>query len=162
MNKVLVCIFIAAASLLAQDSAQTTAKKPSISSGVERWKLDTSKSDFGGNPVPKSETLVITKNTPDMLAWRLNGVDDKGKAYTESWSGKPDGTIRPMSSSMEKGDKASFKRNDDGSYTIHEESPKWSMDSQATLSDDKNTMSEDATMKGSDGKEAKMKSYGNA
>ncbi|GAC1644211.1 MAG: hypothetical protein NVS9B15_01160 [Acidobacteriaceae bacterium] len=109
--------------------------------------------------MPKSEILVITKNTPDMLAWHINGVDDKGNAYTEGWSGKPDGTSHPMTGTAGKGGKASFKRESDNVMVIHEDMPQagGSMDSRAVISDDRKSMTEDATMKGNDGKESKMK-----
>ena len=121
----------------------------------EHWKLNTSKSDFGGEPVPQSEILTITKNTPDVYAWHLKGVDGRGKSYTESWSGKPDGTAAPLKgwrSGM-----AGFTRESETSMLSHEEWPEGATDLRASLSDDKNTMTQDGTVRVKGGKESKVK-----
>ena len=43
------------------------------------WNMDLSQSDFGSDAAPKSVTLTVLKDTPEMLSWRVHVVDDKGK-----------------------------------------------------------------------------------
>ena len=50
-------------------------------------KLDIAQSDFGSEPAPKSMVGTIFKETPQMLSYRVHGVDDKGKAFWYSWRG---------------------------------------------------------------------------
>jgi hypothetical protein len=66
--------------------------KPSMAGS---WKLDITQSDFGSEPAPKSMAGTIQKETPQMLSYRVHGVDDKGKAFWYSWSGPEDGSKHP-------------------------------------------------------------------
>ena len=59
---------------------------------VGTWKMDVAKSDFGGDPAPKSVTVTIIKDTPEMLSWRVHMIDDKGHAVTYLWKGPKDGS----------------------------------------------------------------------
>ena len=65
-------------------------------SAVGTWKLDVTHSDFGPGPAPKSVTITILADTPQMLSWRVKYVDDKGKSLAYSWSGAADGSMHPL------------------------------------------------------------------
>ena len=65
-------------------------------SDVGTWKVDMAHSDFGAGEKPKSLTVVVVKDTPAMLSWRVRGVDEKGKAFAYSWTGPQDGTMHPV------------------------------------------------------------------
>src|ERR1700751_4246022 len=71
--------FLAVSVGLAQD-------KPSLAGN---WKLDIAQSEFGSGPAPKSVAGTIFKDTPQMFSYRSHGIDDKGKPFSESWSGPP-------------------------------------------------------------------------
>jgi hypothetical protein len=126
------------------------------SSYVGTWKLDTAQSDFGSQPRPKSSTLVITKDTPDMLAWHLREVDAQGKIHTESWSGPQDGSMHPLKSPDMKA-QMGFKREGDGVVIQEKTDNGMTMESHVTPSDDKKTMTEEMTGKDKDGKDIKQK-----
>jgi hypothetical protein len=55
------------------------------------WKLDTTQCDFGSEPGPRSATLTILTDTPQMYSYRVHGVDEKGKPFAVSWRGPEDG-----------------------------------------------------------------------
>jgi hypothetical protein len=123
-------------------------------SSVGTWKADLKESKFGGEEVPKSLTLTITKDTPQLLAWRVDVVDAKGQAMSYSWSGPQDGTMQSIKGpdGKEVG-KESFKdekgvlvRRGDGG----KEGP--SFESHVTMSADGNTMTDVITGKSKDGK----------
>jgi hypothetical protein len=138
--------------LLAGAWAQT---KPSA---VGTWKLDPSKSDFGTDPTPKSVTIMVLKESPQMLSWRVRMVDNKGKAIAYSWSGPEDGSMHPVMQNGKEIGKQSAKREEDGSLLRHgEDADGSSFDARSRLSEDGRTMEEELTAKSKDGKESKEK-----
>lgn len=130
--------------------AQTNAAKRS-SVGV--WKLDVKQSKFGSEAPPKSATLTILKDTPDVMAWRFDEVDATGKSVTFSWSGPVDGSMQDLKD----GDgqvvaKESMKRDGDA-MVRHTEVPNvGTFDARGTTSADGNTFTDVETMKSNDGK----------
>jgi hypothetical protein len=127
-------------------------------SAVGTWKVDIAKSDFGSDPKPKSITVVILKDTPEMLSWRVRGMDKQGRVFAYSWKGPEDGTMHPVMQNGKELGKQSAKKEDDGSLLRHGEfSDGTSFDARSKLSEDGNTMMEDATEKYKDGKETKGK-----
>ena len=137
--------------------AQTNTAK---ASGVGTWKLDLKQSTFGAEPPPKSVTLIITTDTPDASAWRVDIVDNAGKSVSFSWSGPTDGTPQPLKGADGKViGKESLKREGDA-LLRHGEDPSdgSSFDSRATMSADGNTITDVTTMKSKDGKTSKTTS----
>jgi|ERR1022692_211291 hypothetical protein len=127
-------------------------------SGVGTWKMDASQSDFGSDPAPKSVTITVLKDTPEMLSWRVHLIDDKGKAIFYSWSGPEDGSMHSVMQMAKEIGKQSAKKEDDGSLLRHGEDPDGSsFDARSKISDDGNTMTEETTEKSKDGKETKQK-----
>jgi hypothetical protein len=127
-------------------------------SAVGTWKMDISQSDFGPDPAPKSVTLTILKDTPEMVSWRVHMIDDKGKPLSYSWAGPGDGSMHPVMSNDKEIGKQSAKREDDGSLLRHGEDPDGSsFDALSKLSDDGQTITEESTSKSKDGKESKGK-----
>lgn len=127
-------------------------------SDVGSWDVDISESTFGSEPAPKSITVVILKDTPQMLSWRVHGIDDKGKAFAYSWSGPEDGTMHPVMQNGKEVAQQSAKREADGTLLRHGEDPDGSsFDARDKSSDDGKTITEEATGKAKDGKESKTK-----
>jgi hypothetical protein len=125
-------------------------------SAVGTWKVDIAKSDFGSDPKPKSITVVILKDTPEMLSWRVRGMDKQGRVFAYSWKGPEDGSMHPVMQNGKELGKQSAKREDDGSMLRHGEfSDGTSFDARSKISDDGNTMTEEASEKYKDGKETK-------
>ena len=125
---------------------------------VGTWKIDIAQSDFGSDPTPKSATLIILKDTPKMASYRLVIVDDKGKSSAYSWSGPQDGSTHPFMENGKNVSKESQKRAEDGSLLIHSEDPDGTLnDVRSRVSDDGNTITDEATMRSKDGKETKQK-----
>lgn len=113
-------------------------------SAVGTWKFDAAQSDFGSMPKPKSMTLHITKDTPQMLAWHVTEIDPDGKVIHESWNGPQDGSMQTLRSTGGNG-QASFQNNN-GTLTIHWKMPNGvTADSTATSSEDGNVMTEHLT-----------------
>lgn len=140
--------------LLAFTALLLTAALPSAfaqsSSVVGTWKFDAAQSDTGSMPKPKSMTLHITKDTPQMLAWHVTEIVPDGKVVHESWSGPQDGSMQTLKSTEGNG-QASFQ-NDNGNRTIHWKMPNGATaDSTITRSDDGNTMTEHRTGTSKDG-----------
>jgi len=123
-------------------------------SSVGTWKADLKESKFGGEEAPKSLTLTIMKDTPQLLSWRVEEVDAKGKAMSYSWSGPQDGTMQPVKGADGKEvAKESFK--DEKGVTIRrgdggKDGP--SFESHVTMSADGTTMTDVVTGKSKDGK----------
>jgi hypothetical protein len=67
--------------------------KPSLAGN---WKLDIVQSEFGSGPAPKSVAGTIFKESPQMFSYRSHGIYDKGKPFSESWSGPEDGSMHPV------------------------------------------------------------------
>jgi hypothetical protein len=125
---------------------------------VGTWNVDIAQSTFGSDPVPKSITVEILKDTPQLLAWSVHGIDGNGKAFAYSWNGPVDGTMHPVMQNGKEIGKQSAKREDDGTLDRHDEDPDGSVfDARGKLSDDGNTVVEEATEKSKDGKEIKTK-----
>lgn len=140
--------------LLAFTTLLLTAALPAAfaqnSSTVGTWKYDAAQSDSGSQPKPKSMTLVITKDTPQMLAWRVTEIDADGKTMHESWSGAPDGSMHPLKTTGGNG-QASFQNNN-GEYTVHWKMPNgMTAESHIVTSDGGNTMTEHLTGTGENG-----------
>ena len=135
--------------------AQTNAAK---ASNVGTWKLDVAKSSFGSEPAPKSVTLTILKDTPELGSWGIDLVDDKGQSMSLSWSGPQDGSMQPV-----KGPKGeviaqeSLKRDKDGALLRHGVDARdgSTFDARSTLSADGNTITDVMTQKTKDGKTSK-------
>jgi hypothetical protein len=127
-------------------------------SAVGTWQLDLARSDFGAQSAPKEVMLTILQDTPQMLSWRIQSVDDSGNSYTFSWSGPTDGSVHPISAqdSTPIGTE-SVKREPDGSLVRHGEINEASFDARSTMSDDGNTITDEITQKSKDGKENKSK-----
>jgi hypothetical protein len=70
----------------------------SARSAVGTWRLDVTQSKLASGPVPKSFTLTILKDTPQMNSWRVDVLDDSGAAFSYSWSGPADGTMQSLKS----------------------------------------------------------------
>jgi hypothetical protein len=151
-----VCALLAVTALVGVTPAlsQTNGAK---SSSVGAWKLDLQKSTFGAEPMPKSVTVTILKDTPEMISWRVDVIDEKGKPFSYSWNGPADGSMQPISGpdGAEIG-KESLKR--DGDVLLrHGEDPKdgSSFDSRVTMSQDGNTMTDVMSTTSKDGKVSK-------
>lgn len=127
-------------------------------SAVGTWKVDIAHSEFGAGEKPKSITVVILKDSPQMLSWRVRGVDEKGKAFAYSWSGPEDGSMHPVMQNGKEISKQSAKREDDGALLRHgQEADGSTFDARSKLSDDGNTINEETSGKDKDGKEWKNK-----
>ena len=127
-------------------------------SQVGTWNLDIAQSTFGSEPAPESITVVILKDTPQLLSWRVREVDEKGKVFAYSWSGPADGSMHPVMSDGKEIGKQSAKREDGGALDRHGEEPDGTVfDARDKLSDDGNTILEEVTEKSKDGKETKTK-----
>jgi hypothetical protein len=148
-----VAVSVVALFLLAAPPAFAQAAASHVSS-VGTWKADLKQSKFGDEQAPKSLTLTIMKDTPQLLSWRVDEVDATGKAMSYSWSGPQDGTLQPVKGSDGKEvGKESFKedkgvliRRGDGG----KEGPPF--ESHVTTSADGNTMTDVVTAKSKDGK----------
>jgi hypothetical protein len=92
-------------------------------SQVGTWKVDIAQSTFGSEPLPKSITVVILRDTPELSSWRVYGLDENGKAFAYSWSGPIDGTMHPVMENGKEIGKQSAKREDDGTLDRHGEDP---------------------------------------
>jgi hypothetical protein len=144
----LITVLIGPATGLAQD-------KPSF---VGNWKLDVAQSDFGSEPAPKSMAGSILKDTPQMLSYRVRGVDDKGKPFAYSWSGPEDGSTHPILANGKPVGQQTVKKEPDGTLVRHGEDSTdgSSFDSRGSLSDG-NTFIDESTEKSKDGKVTKQK-----
>lgn len=121
------------------------------------WKLDPEKSDLGEG-APKSLTITVLSETPQIFSWRVHGIDDKGKTFSYSWSGPEDGSMHSVMQGGKEDFKESAKKDGDGALLRHgEEADGSSFDARATLSEDGKTMTDEVTEKSKDGKETKTK-----
>ena len=125
-------------------------------SQVGTWKMDMSQSNFGSDPAPKAGTLKVLKDTPTMLSWRVQIVDDKGNGVWFSWSGPKDGSMHPVMQNGKEVSKQSAKIEGDGSLHRHGEDPDGSsFDAYSKESD--NAITDEITSRTKDGKESKAK-----
>jgi hypothetical protein len=123
------------------------------------WKLDIAQSDFGSEPAPKSMGGTVFKETPQMLSYRVHGVDDKGKPFVYSWSGPEDGSMHPMMMKGKPVGQQSVRKESDGTFVRHgEDSTDGStFDARGSLSQDGKTFTDEITEKSKDGKENREK-----
>jgi hypothetical protein len=139
--------------LLAAPAAFAQAKAPHVSS-VGTWKADLKESKFGDEGAPKSLTLTIMKDTPQLLSWRVDEVDAKGTAMSYSWSGPQDGTMQSVKGTDGKElGKQSFK--DDKGVLIRRgagDKDQPPFESHVTMSADGKTMTDVISAKSKDGK----------
>jgi hypothetical protein len=124
-------------------------------SQVGTWKVDTRKSQLGTGPLPKSITMNILKDSPEMASWRVDLVDDKGEKVSYSWSGPEDGSMHPVKDQA--GNtlrQESMKKAKDGAILRHGEFGNGgSYDGFAKTSADGNALTDTITFKGQDGKQ---------
>jgi hypothetical protein len=109
------------------------------------WKVDIAASDFGGVPAPKSDTLYMKVDTEQWLSWEDVTVDADGTSTTISWSGIPDGTLRPVTGSK---DMAAYQKNGDAHWALGSGG---SVDCTFSLASDKTKATMDCTYKGKSG-----------
>src|SRR5271163_353129 len=140
-------------------AALTSSIAQQKTSAVGNWKLDPTQSDFGAEAALKSVTIIILKDTPQMLSWRVRLVDDKGQPSSYSWSGPEDGSMHPI---IQPGKTAasqeSARKEADGTLVRHGEEPDGSsFDARSTISADGNTITDQIIGKSKDGKESRAK-----
>jgi hypothetical protein len=130
-------------------------EKPSMAGS---WKLDITQSDFGSEPAPKLMAGRILTDTPQMLSYRVHGVDDKGKPFAYSWSGPEDGSMHPTLVNGKPAGQTGFMREHDGTVVQHgEDSDGSTFEGHISLSPDGNTMTIASNSKSKDGKESRGK-----
>ena len=140
--------FLAVSVGLAQD-------KPSLAGN---WKLDIAQSEFGSGPAPKSVAGTIFKDTPQMFSYRSHGIDDKGKPFSESWSGPEDGSMHPTLVNGKPGGQAGYTREPDGTLAQRgEDADGTTFEARISMSPDGNTSTIEGTSKSKDGKESREK-----
>lgn len=147
-------ISVCAVLLLVLAAPSAFAQAAAAHSSVGTWKADLKESKFGDEGAPKSLTLTITKDTPQLLSWSVDQVDAKGTAMSYSWSGPKDGTMQPLKGSDGKEvGKESFK--DENGVVIRRgaaDKDQPGFESHVTMSADGNTMTDVITAKSKDGK----------
>jgi hypothetical protein len=111
------------------------------------WKLNVAKSDFGGMPGWKSDMFIVTKDTAMMLIWHGTTVEANGKVDHPRWSGKEDGTMKPVMGMP--GETAGFKT-DGTSQWKGADGSTWSMT--MSVSPDMKTATFNVNGMGKDGK----------
>lgn len=107
----LVALLLGCSLALAQDKKAAPADP-----WVGNWKLDTSKSKFH-NPGPKEETLTVDAANSDAVKYSMKGTAADGSAYTEAYTGKPDGNPYPLTRNGQEVAKISYHRNSDHNST---------------------------------------------
>lgn len=115
------------------------------------WKVDIAASDFGGAPIPKSDTLYMKVNTDQWLSWEDVTVDADGKSTTISWSGIPDGTLRPVNGSK---DMAAYQKNGDAHWAL---ATGGSVDCTFSLASEKTKATMDCSYKAKSGELVQLK-----
>jgi hypothetical protein len=121
------------------------------------WKLNIAQSEFGSGPAPKSVAGTILKDTPQMFSYRSHGIDDKGKPFSESWSGPEDGSMHPTLVNGKPSGQAGYTREPDGLLQKGEDADGSTFKGHASLSQDGNTVTIESTSKSKDGKESRDK-----
>jgi hypothetical protein len=121
---------------------------------VGTWKLDIARSDFGSGPAPKSEVGTTLKDTPQMLSFRMRGVDDQGEPFVYSWKGPEDGSMHPGLLNGKPSGQVSFTREQDGTVVQHGLHADGStFEARISISPDGNTMTSEDVSKSKDGRE---------
>lgn len=115
------------------------------------WKLNLHASDFGGTPKPTSTTTRLLANSDTSLHWRQTITDSHG-TVTHSWSGAPDGKLRPILGG--KGEKFSMTK--DGTFHV-DESDGSTIDGTILTAEDAKSYTETATLRTKDGQEQRLK-----
>jgi hypothetical protein len=129
--------------------------KPSV---VGTWKLDIAQSDFGSDPAPRSIAAKILTDTPQMLSYREDGVDDKGQPFVYSWKGPEDGSMHPALWNGKPSGQSGAKKEQDGTLVQHGETAGGStFEARMSVSPDGNTLTEENIFKSKDGKESRYK-----
>jgi poly(3-hydroxybutyrate) depolymerase len=147
MKKRFICITTAALFAAACVFSQTK------SSFVGTWKLDTAQSKMA-EPM-KSLTVVILKDTPQMLSWRGNGVDDKGQPFSLLWKGPEDGSIHPTIRNGKADFNQRARKEQDGTIVRQGGDKDGSWEARSKVSADGKTLTDEITSKSKDGKETK-------
>ncbi len=115
---------------------------------VGTWKLDTAQSIPPGSP---SMTLIVTKDSPDTVAYSVSGTDESGKPFEESFSAAR-GEEAPVTG--REGTKIAFGKDN----TYHQTSSDGTVqDMKYSVSEDGQTMTVTGTRKSKDGKESPAK-----
>jgi len=83
---------------------------------VGDWKMDVSKSKFA-TPGPKEETLTIAAADATAVKYSTKGTGPDGAPYTESYDGKPDGKLYPLTKNGQEVARISYHRTSDHSST---------------------------------------------
>ena len=113
------------------------------------WVLDTSKSDFGKIPAPKSETLWIMKATPTVEKWKVKRVNADGTTVEESYTGAVDEKFYAMPGDP---DGATFAFMKDGGWAVKGKDGKVVENgTSATVSDGGKTLTLKSVSHGPDG-----------
>ena len=113
------------------------------------WVLDTSKSDFGKMPAPKSETLWIMSAKPNAEKWKLKRVEADGKTVEESWSGAADEKYSAVQGDP---DGATFAFMKDGGWSVKgKDGTVMETGQSATVSDGGKTLTLKSVTHGKDG-----------
>jgi hypothetical protein len=129
--------------------------KPSMAGS---WKWDSTQSDFGSETAPRSMTCTTLKDTPQMLSYRIHGVDDKGKPFVFSWSGPEDGSMHPTLMNGKPSGQTGYKKGQDGTLVAHgEDAGGYAFEDHISLSPDGNTLTIESNLKSKDGKENREK-----
>jgi hypothetical protein len=147
MRKGFVCV--TAVVLLAATSVFSQTK----SSFVGTWKLNTAQSHMG-EPV-KSLTVIILKDTPQMLSWQGHGVDDKGQSFSLAWKGPEDGSMHSTIHNGKADYNQSARKESDGTMVRQGEDKDGSWEARSKVSADDKTLTDEITTKSKDGKETK-------
>jgi len=150
MRRILACIalLLVAAMVVSAQTAPGTDKK---SQGVGRWTLDKAKSDFGKTPPPRRASLHVTESSADRISYTYTEVDAKGKTYKDSWSGKPDGSMRPSETVPPGSSQASFRWEGDTLMAEFKDDKGMEAQERITFSEDGRTMNVERTAKGPEG-----------
>jgi len=147
VRKVFICV--SAAVILAATCAFSQTK----SSFIGTWKLDTAQSKMA-EPV-KSLTVVILKDTPQLLSWRGHGIDDKGQTFSLAWKGPEDGSMHPTIRNGKADFNQSASKEQDGTMVRRGEDKDGSWEARSKVSADGKTLTDEITTKSKDGKETK-------
>jgi hypothetical protein len=143
-------MYVTVAALLAATCVFSQTK----SSFVGTWKLDTAQSEMGPEPT-KSLTVIILKDTPEVLSWQGHGVDDKGQPFSLAWKGPEDGSMHPTIRNGKADSNQSARKEQDGTMVRHGEDNDGSFEARSKVSADGNTLIDEITVKSKDGKETK-------
>lgn len=132
-------------------NGQSSAGADKKSFGVGVWTLDKAKTDFGKMPPPKSATLNVTESSNDRISYTYTEVDAKGRTYKDSWSGKPDGTMKPAETIPPSSIQASFRWEGETLIANFKDDKGMEGNEQITFSEDGRTMRVVRTSKGPEG-----------